>query len=232
MEKDAGMIILHLMYDTLAYSKDSLRTWLKHLNTLDADLWLLNEYIDANMTSSANQLQNEMIAKYPLSALEQNSLSAYRNMLNFLVGKSKYALSTTDLTTIGGFASGPNLYTKGYVENILSFYGAYYPPNYELPEIEERNSLPTNHDSYTSTILVFPNPIHGNVAFIVPKTESIKIQAIKIFNISGMKVFEFTAESALNSIVWQNDKVNSGIYYYHVALDDNTVQTGKITVIK
>jgi hypothetical protein len=55
MDENAYMVVLHEMYDTLAYSTDTLRTWISNLNSIESDLWLANEQLAAGRTSAASQ---------------------------------------------------------------------------------------------------------------------------------------------------------------------------------
>jgi hypothetical protein len=231
MLKDAGLVTIHLAYDTATYSQDSLRAWMKNTNTLESDLWLLNDYISSNLTTTANQLLNEIVQKYSLNTTDQNSLVGYWNMLNFLSTKSVYQLSNSDLNVLRGYLLSSNLYTKPIIENILSFYGDYYPPVYELPYLKERDLTQHSQEVQNKIVSVYPNPTTSNVTFKVSPTEKVNIISVKIFDLNGVEVYKSDTLDNTDTVIWQNDKNVVGIYFYHILLDNNSVQSGKISII-
>jgi hypothetical protein len=234
MIKDAGLIVLHMMYDTVSFSQDSLRTWMKHMDTFGSDLWLLNDYVAYGLTTQANQIHSSILQKHSLTVFEQNSLLAYHEMLTFLSGKSKFQLSPENLIELRGYLSGANEYTKSIVENILSFYGEYYPPVYELSSGEERDMAQPNDQSYLQNkiIIVFPNPTTGDVTFKIDPAIKSNIASITIFDMKGKLVYKSVPNDPVESIVWQDNQTNSGVYFYSILLGNSKLLSGKVTVVK
>lgn len=228
MDAAAYMIVLHELHDTLDFSLDTLRRWVGNLHSLESDLWLASDYVRTEETSAATTLLNAAPAKYQLDSESQGALNAFKSVLDLLSGNSVYALDETTRNGLATYAASEG-YAAGLAQNILTWYGAHYPPAYMLYASEERDNKPAGStNGLDRKVIVIPNPSSGPVTlrFILPNVA--QSASLRILDVNGRLVQGFDALSS-------NGEVNMtfmapGMYFYQLMADGRLVESGKIMI--
>lgn len=228
MDAAAYMIVLHELHDTLDFSIDTLRKWVGNMHSLESDLWLASDYVRTGETNAATTLLNAAPAKYQLDSESQGALNSFKSILDLLSGKSVYALDETTRNGLAAYAASEG-YAAGLAQNILTWYGAHYPPAYTLYASEERDNKPAvSTNGSGRTVIVIPNPSTGPVTlrFILPNVA--QGASLRILDVNGRLVQGFDALSP-------NGEVNMtfmapGMYFYQLMADGRLVESGKIVI--
>lgn len=92
-----------------------------------------------------------------------------------------------------------------------------------------RNTVGINEGKIDKEISIYPNPNDGTMNFIY----SIKGNGqLIIYNISGSEISKYFLPQGENKIFINEKKLNNGIYFYKMIVDDELKANGKITIIK
>ena len=79
-------------------------------------------------------------------------------------------------------------------------------------------------------VSVFPNPAHGIVNFEFKSTEQ-QSSIIQITNMYGATVQEISINDGVPAR-WNTQTNANGIYFYHLLLDGEVVETGRILLAR
>jgi hypothetical protein len=228
MDAASYMIVLHELHDTLDFSIDTLRKWVGNMHSLESDLWLASDYVRTGETNTATTLLNAAPAKYQLDSESQGALNAFKSVLDLLSDKSVYALDETTRNGLATYATSEG-YAAGLAQNILTWYGAHYPPAYTLYAMDERNNKPAGStNGLDRKVIVIPNPSTGPITlrFILPNAA--QKATLRISDVNGRLVQGFDALSS-------NGEVNMtfmapGMYFYQLMASGRLVESGKIMI--
>lgn len=236
MDDNAYMVVLHEMYDTLDFNEDILLAWVENLNSLPADLWRANEQLANGNLTRANQILDAAPSKFSLTSEQQTDVDNYQAIANLIGSQWAYSLSEASLQSIKAFDDGGGN-TEGWAQNILTHYGAHYPPVYETSRGSgerssegepERDKIIRN----LPLVTVQPNPAGNHATFYLnlsPETENIAVQ-VRDFN--GRLVARFTGLSPHSMIEWDTAGNPSGVYFFQLTADGSIRQSGKIILNK
>ena len=100
----------------------------------------------------------------------------------------------------------------------------YYNPSTDIKEA----SLPREFD-----MRVFPNPFNSAVCFHLQSPDKAEL-SLEIYNIMGQKVYHSDIKfhfAGVKNIIWQPEKLSSGLYYYRLKGVDEVVQ-GELIYLK
>ena len=215
MDKDAYMVALHIMYDTVHYHADSLRTWVANMNSVEGDLWLANHYLASGSSQLANNVLNAMAVKHNLSAEKQTDIADVKTISNAIAGHDPSNLGETILQTIQPIAFGADGWARGWARRLLTQHGRHFAPEYVKyaqggGERQQGISRPT---VVSSTVKVQPNPASDHVVFTLP-SDTAAGSVLQVYDMNGRTVAAFSGLQASGSLVWQTDGITSGIYFY------------------
>jgi len=128
-----------------------------------------------------------------------------------------------------------------HLKNLQNVYGSAKLYSYESPGIDEQEIEQTS----LSLLQNYPNPFSDFTMFSFFTTKNTKDTKITIYNIKGqlVKVLECgeslstKADKVYYSILWdskdENDNLlSSGIYFYHLKIDDTVIDTKKCLVLR
>ena len=212
MDKDAYMVALHIMYDTVHYHTDSLRTWVANMNSVDGDLWLAAHYLAAGSAQQASSVLDGMPAKHQLTTEKQADILDVKIIANAIAGQDPNNLGEAALQTLQPIASGSDGWARGWARRLLTQHGWHFAPEYVkyAQGGEERQGI-ARQIVMPSSVKVQPNPASDHVVFTLP-ADAASGAVLRIFDVNGRIVSTFTDLQAGSSLVWQTDGRASGVY--------------------
>ena len=237
MDEAAYMVVVHQMYDTIGYDPDSLRGWINNMNSVSAELRLSNNHIASGEIETAIQLLDGMTEKYSLSVEEQADIQNYRGLVNLLGGETIYKLDSEVISLANNYDQIDG-HTEGWARNLLTLYGAHYPPAYEYSTvIEERSSEMDLNDEKTESkavdeyLVIQPNPASNFVYFRLEKPVQEGTRLI-IRDINGKMIKKLNLQKGKEDYLWESKDIPSGVYIYHLIKEGFILQSGKIVLSK
>jgi len=233
MDENAYTVALHEMYDTLGYSADTLRKWIGNLNSIESDLWLAGEYLEANNTAAALALLDLAPTKHGLPLDMQTDLNNYKAIINLLDGKPLYALDAStqqslhDYLSVGGYA-------ESWAESILTYYGDFFPPEYVTGNAGKPAAITAENSPVERAqwMKVQPNPASDVVSFTFALPESTRSASLRVFDVNGRAVFQKDGLPPSGTYLWETVGNPSGIYFYHLLTEGSIRNSGKLVLNK
>ena len=235
MDAAAFMIALHEMYNQENYHIDSVLTWIQNMNSISAEIWAARETINANGITSSIDLMEKISLEYPDMPLHMKKDIKRNIEIAEIIGEqSVYELSPDKLSLIENFDDVGGL-AEGWAQNILTYYGAHYPPDYpdnstpeqQLIQYDIDDTQVSNHINY---IEVYPNPANEHVSFDSRISTDHKAAMLIITDLNGRVVHRLDQLPDYGTVVWQTDSHPNGIYFYQVVNSTEVLQTGKIVL--
>ena len=92
------------------------------------------------------------------------------------------------------------------------------------------NNVGINEMDKKSFVIVYPNPTTGELNIILPDEIQINMGEIKIYDVLGNLIFEQTINEPNSKISLA--KLNAGIYFYRILVDDDIIANEKFVIIK
>jgi len=80
-------------------------------------------------------------------------------------------------------------------------------------------------------ITVYPNPANDLVNITYSLNEN-QVGKIQIYDIAGALVLEQSLDSKNSLSILNTSKLNSGVYLYHIFVDNERVQSNKLVIVK
>lgn len=239
MDESVYMITLHQMYDTLDYSLDSLLLWVDSFNSVSSKLWLANELLAKGDATSALQTIDNISLEYGLTDDEQSDISSYQDIASTLVGQEVYQLNDATLASIKNYTEEKNR-SGEWAKNILTLYGAHFPPEYILSNDKEdtKGEQPSNdtnqqleNTKVNRPVSVYPNPAKElvNFKFRLPENAT---AVLEVTDYNGRMIRQFEILPHQQTIEWNTSQVGLGIYFYQLKSPDESLESGKIVIIK
>ncbi|MEQ1746672.1 MAG: zinc-dependent metalloprotease [Saprospiraceae bacterium] len=233
MDQDAYLIALHMMYDTVHYNADSLRTWIANMNSVEGDLWLANHYLAHGAAQQANTVLDAMPTKHHLTAEKQVDIFDFKVISNAIFGQDPNYLHEAALQTIMPIAFGEDGWARGWARRLLTQqqHSWHFAPEYVKygEEGGERQGVAWQ-TALASTLQIQPNPASDHVVFTMPASTAAS-DVLRIFNVGGKVVATFTNLQTGVDLTWQTGNTPSGVYYYHF-FSDGKPHSGKILLNK
>jgi hypothetical protein len=237
MDGAAYMVVIHQLYDTVAYHRDTLMAWIGNMNSVPAELWLAGLHLASGDAAMALQVLDNIPNNYTLSSGEQTDVQSYRDIANILSGQPAYGLDGATLASVGNYdQSGGN--AGGWAQNILTLYGAHYPPRYTLSSgIGERSAEGNAKEMEEAAgngehLSVQPNPASSHVEFRLRRPSEGGNTRLVIMDMAGRSVREFDVPEGVSSMRWDTGANPSGIYFYQLIAAGKALQSGKIILDK
>jgi len=226
MDQAAYMVALHMMYDTIHYRHDSLRTWVANMNSIEGDLWLANEYLAAGALQQANAVLNTMPAKHHLSAEKQADIARIKTIANAIVSQDPNNLSEAALQVIKPIALETDGFARGWARRLMTQHGWHFAPEYiKYGEGRQERSPENVGKPNPERLKVQPNPATDHVVFTLP-SDAVNA-TLTIFDLNGRAIRSYTNLQGGSVVNWQTGDASSGIYLYHFISERNT-HSGKI----
>jgi hypothetical protein len=230
MDQAAYMVALHIMYDTVHYNHDSLRTWVANMNSIEGDLWLANDYLSTGAVAQANAILDAMSAKHHLDFQKQADIADVKAIANAIAGQDASNLNETALQIIKPIALGTDGFARGWARRLLTQHGWHFAPEYVKYGEGSQERSQGNTDRFDSDNLkIQPNPASDHVLFTMP--DHAEDATLRIFDLNGKTIRSYTDMEGGSIVNWQTGDAPSGIYLYHFT-SKGKIHSGKILLNK
>ncbi len=229
MDLAASKVLRWLMLDTLQSGRDSIRAWMLRLDAYEGDLALAKDYLANGEGSSALNVLDNASAKYGLNSAQTADLAQIREIFVMAIGLAGEPHTATQLDRLEEIAEHTESgYAYAMARNILTRYGAHYPPYFYLPGSERRARPMDNPSLENSTCQVYPNPANQQVLFNWPSARS--SVWLVISDVTGKAIMNTTLQPEQNNFIWNTLKVAPGVYFYQSQRNGESIQAGKIII--
>lgn len=191
--RDAYTVVQHLMIDTLDYHRDSLITWMGHLDTYGAEAMIAGEYAAAGDFESALDVLETISARRDLSAAQSLDLDKLLDIYYLLELMPLQSFTPQDRSLLRNIAYANTGAASGISRALLSYFGEYIPlPYYHGEQINFRNvAQDSSHTFFSRTndipLKIYPNPTDGNV-MIEWDDQELNCVSLGVFNIYGEEI--------------------------------------------
>lgn len=183
--------------------------------------------------NAANAINNSIAAG---NIIENNQQTLNALILMDLISPG-YLYTSSDtaiLTTIanqcplaGGYAvyQARNLLMT-FADNVIEFAD-------NCTEEAERlmNSINTGTDEASNSFKLYPNPNDGNMA-LEYSIGSTDVSIIRLYDVAGKIVDTYELNAATNKLLISNTKLNDGIYFYQIVVNNKIVKRDKLIITK
>ncbi len=240
MDESSFMVILHLLYDTTTFHRDSLLLWLGRMDNPAAHLQQVRDYLANGQPIQAGALLSQAVSLFEMDSEDAAEFSDLSDIVNLIGAQSVYSLNAQTLNALDSYTNGNGSEAAVLAQNIKSLYGNYYPPQYIIPRGGERSKEP-NHVQQFSTakslkITASPNPASGEVIFAIEGIELDSMSlSLRVTDLSGKTLWsqQLTGKINIAGANWNTMEVSNGIYAYHLTTMDGQYRlTGKIVILK
>lgn len=238
MDQSAREVLQSLVRDTLTDQRDSARQWLLNIETFEADLFLVLDYLDNGEATQAQSAYNAIPGRFTLTADQQQDYSNFGTIVSVLSAQSMYELDNSAQQSLLGVAQQPKGFSVQTAKGILQLYGyAFASPECSLPEccgaLERgaNGSIWESQKNLAIDLNVWPNPARDEVFFELKIADGSQNAVIKVWDIVGKLIWsqEVFGESRTS---WPAAKNAEGLYFYTIEIDGKPIKSGKISLIK
>jgi len=227
MDKDAFMVVLHVLHDTLTFDPDTLDIWIENLDVLGMDLFFALKSQSEGKTAQAQATMQKALNRQGLSKSQNDDLADMPELLRVLENKSPYQLKKQDLKELKKLSEKDESFVGNIARNILTMYGHRFPVTYRLPERRETivptTSLPTHH------LMIYPNPNSGVFNVIWTPDNTVQESAIlHVMDVTGKIVKTTNINPTIQNQL--NLDAPTGIYFYQLNTTKGTSESGKFII--
>lgn len=229
MDKEAFMVVLHLMIDTLNYEPDSIATWIANLDNFGMDMfWALNSQTNGDF-DLAETFFSYAADRTDLSPEQRNDLVAMRSLMGLLKAKKPSFLNERELEKLEKNLSDETGITGNIARNILRRHGYDYPLEYTLPRSAKKAEPVDTELLAAKEFSLAPNPSNGQFSVTwTPKDNAVSESAVlTVFNALGQQVKNVSLAA---EVTHNMDLTNSenGVYFYRLETAEGVITAGKL----
>jgi OOP family OmpA-OmpF porin len=140
------------------------------------------------------------------------------------------ALGGERFITIGNFKDDANSDTLHLIENGLDPQGRYYIDDVSVINC---NDTLSSVDEITNQydVKLYPNPNNGSFTIECPAFETGKV-ILNIYDVTGKKIAAHLIYSKNKSLTINENSLDAGVYYYQIMVNDKTIKSNKLVIIK
>jgi len=230
MDKEAYMVVIHLMYDTAQYNIDTLANWVENLDVFSMDIiWALRQQSNGNYPEAAIAFERAS-KRTDLSKQQQYDLVQMPILMSILKGKSPYKVEKEDFTKLERLAAKDESLIGNISKNILRIHGYHFPPVYRLPKLREssKSITPPFTDLLEEELSVYPNPNEGVFNFSWnPEDKTLENALLQIKDLSGRLVYEQNISPFEQNLI-DVKQHQAGVYFYQLNIEGETPKVGKL----
>ena len=234
LDQSAYAVVLHELYDTINYSPDTLRVWVRNMDNIGAEMWIANERLASGNPQEAIAVLDAIPQHFALTTAQSADLQKYRNITMLLQNVSIDNLSSGTIETLQSYENVGG-HTEYRVRNILTGYGYHYPPEYAFSKganAEENEQEEEESKNQKTVLTVFPNPAKDFVIFSVQQGDNETVSTLLVRDLNGRLIYSETGIAGDSRIEWKTEGVPSGIYFYQLVSDRGEAQSGKVILNK
>jgi Secretion system C-terminal sorting domain/Pregnancy-associated plasma protein-A len=220
MDSSAWMVWLHSALDTISYSRDTTRRWLRLHDSYNTDMRLALVYFADSLFSKAQTWLDSIEAKRNLSSDHQLDLDKLQSLINLLNGIELKSIPKSVQDSLESYSVPYTGYASTLARNILSGYGRYYAPEYRLPDAYQFGNQNLSAGPVEELIegedflefTIYPNPGDGKFT-LECNGRGCSIYDVIISDILGREIFSVRQDFALNNQFEIDLQADSGVYY-------------------
>ncbi|MGH1435062.1 MAG: zinc-dependent metalloprotease [Lewinella sp.] len=231
MDKAAYTVVIHMLYDTIHFDKDSLALWVDNLEAFPAGVGqALQAHHNGDHETAAAVLER-LGRRANLNSREQQDRKNLPLLFAALSERAQEPLSPLRVAALEAITKDPHSYTGNIAKNILRQQGHYFAPVYHLPGTKKINEPLTNvKGRSTGTLQVYPNPSNGQFTLHwIPEQPLVEQATLEIRTLAGQLITRRTVTALeLTEVNLQGAK--AGIYYYQLRVADQAPLSGKIII--
>lgn len=159
----------------------------------------------------------------------QDFVQLYTMLINAgLAGRDAYHLTAQDFASVSGQLTHTTAASEQVraLDHILN--RQYHLLQAESSEGERSANLPISEEAKepASALTVYPNPFNDLVRFEAPAGTT--IIGLRISDISGKAVFDWSDTAGQRTLNWQTKAVMEGVFLYHCRLSNGETVQGKL----
>lgn len=236
MDQSAREVLQSLVRDTLTDQRDSARQWLLNMETFEADLFLVLDYLDNGETVQAQSAYNAIPTRLTLTADQQQDYSNFGTIVAVPSAQSMYELDNSAQQSLLSVTQQPKGFAVQTSKGILQLYGyAFASPECSIPECcgALRKETSTTWESQKNPVIdfkVFPNPARDMVFFACPSCGGESY--ITVQNVAGQEIWRGDIGIGQEQVIWPANQVSSGLYFYKLTVEGQLAKSGKISLIR
>lgn len=235
-QRDAFLVMQHLMIDTVGYNTDSLIKWFGNIDTYGSDIMIAGEYAAQNEFVSAIDVLETISSRRDLSIAQENDVTDLINIYSILENKSIMSFTPLDKTLLRNVAYNNGGVASGVARALLSYFKEYVPlPYYAEGRLRFRSTeLDSTKIQFpsldNSKLKIYPNPSTGDI-YVTWQEPDFKGVSLSIYNFNGEKELHLTSE--FNSPILVNtDKCSKGNHLVVVHSDGGKTLVGKVLFLQ
>lgn len=225
----ANVAINYLLLDTISSypDYDSLRYWLLEKHSFEADLAVLDSYLEEEDYSSYSSFLATVSSRHSLAPEQEEDLALYERMSDVLIDvwtndRSESLLIAAEIDSMEVFANYNDRRIARIAKNILEvFY------NYDFSDTlsfrSSANQVVEEQEESDSQQWAYPNPATNVVHFAEPNG----IQSVDIYTMEGKQIASLNGAGE-TTIAWNSSKVASGHYVYIITTLVEVTRTGSV----
>ena len=243
MLRKADLLIQDILKDTTEIDVPLLRTWLANKQSLEADYAIVESYLSEGDFSAASQKLDAIPQTYALDAEGVTEHGYFADLFDLWQdvhanGKNMSELDQAGISAVQYIADNSQRRAGAMAKGIMNtWYGGHYRVVPILPGGEGPQGLmapPTGNSAAPAAkyLSVFPNPARSSVYFYWNLPDGMENAVISITDLQGklLGVLEVTGQKGKRE--WSVERLEHGIYIYHVKLPDGNSQISKMVIIK
>jgi tetratricopeptide (TPR) repeat protein len=233
MDKEAYMVVLHLLYDTVNFDVDTLGTWVENLDLFGTDInWALQQQSAGNYTEATAALERATKRKH-LSTQDRKDLQAMPLLMEVLKGRTARQVDPRYFKELEALAADVRSQTGNIAKNILRQHGYYFAPVYHFPNREnsDNTGIPPVPAYETKSVLnVYPNPSGGQFTLDwQPTLTSTETARLEVKDLSGRLILTQTIRPNTQASLDLRGQ-RAGLYYYQLHVPNESPLTGKLII--
>jgi hypothetical protein len=235
-EKDAFLVVQHLMIDTVGYSIDSLIKWFGNLDTYGSDIMIAGEYAAERDYESAKDVLETISSRRDLTFAQMMDVANLDSIYSILQDRPLKSFTSGDKVFLRNVAYANGGVASGVARALLSYFNEYIPLPYysedhirfrSLDQDSTKTQLPFPDES---KLKVYPNPSTGDI-YVAWEETDFKCASLSIFNFSGEKELHLTGEFK-SPVLVKTDKCSKGIHLVVAQNDSGKVIVGKVLFLQ
>lgn len=230
MDREAYMVVIHVLHDTLTFKQDTLDRWIEHLDAFGSYvIWAMNRQA-AGQPQEALAMVARAAAHKGLSDSDREELALMPALLDAMGNARGQKPSSSGLATLERLADRKSGFVGSMARSLLELHGYRFPPFFSLGGAEKMRppvtaALP---QPLVRTLSVAPNPASGVFRFLwQPMQASDEAAQLRITDLMGRTVSETLIQPHAHTEV-DIRGAGTGIYLYQLLTADGTVETGRL----
>jgi Secretion system C-terminal sorting domain len=135
----------------------------------------------------------------------------------------------TGFNLIGKFLTGIEELMPNQIACFESDSVSFYQYNSNINCVNNiTTGIENNIAAIIEKLIIYPNPVHSELRIM---NEGLKIETVKIYNVMGERVFNFSVKQ-LDNVTIDVSSLPSGVYFIRVQTDNNKLFNQKIIISK